>query len=136
MIDRHAEHQSMIRRVEQALKAISTLTDGRSKQAGLAKALHSVLDEAYERMTMAWYVLNDASLDVPKYHAYRSQKAAELSICYTTISNAYDELCLLNIINKKDRTEPTIHDMVIAAKEEERAANAARRQQRRSRARV
>lgn len=127
MIDRHAEHQSMIRRVEQAQKAISPSTAGRSKVTGLAKALSSVLDEAYERMTMAWFVLNEPHFDVPKHYAYRAQKAAELSICYTVISNAYDELCLLNVIDKDEKTELTTQDLVRIQKEEERAARARRR---------
>lgn len=127
MIDGHAEHQSMIRRVEQARKAIAGFTGGRGRMAGLARALDSVLDEAYERMTMAWSVLYEPHFSAPKHYTYRQQKAAELSLCYTTISNAYDELCLLNIISRDDKTEPTTHDRILAAKEEERATRQRRR---------
>lgn len=127
MIDRNASHQSMIRRVEQAQKAISASTSGRSRNTGMARALASVLDEVYERMTMAWSVLNEPYFDAPKHHVYRAQKAAELSICYAAISDAYDELCQLNVISKEDKTEPTTQDLVKAHKEEERAARARRR---------
>jgi hypothetical protein len=130
MIDRHAEHQSMIRRVEQAQKALSDHTNGRSERTGIAKALASVLDETYERMTMAWSVMHEPYFRAPKHHVFRSQKAAELSICYTIINNAYDELCYLNTIGKDERTEPTTQDLVKAQKEQERAAKAARRQRR------
>ena len=127
MIDGRAQHESMIRRVEQAQKAIDAFTAGRSRSTGLARALRSVLDETYERMTMSWSVLNEAYFNAPKHHTYRAQKAAELSLCYTTISNAYDELCLLNVIGKGEKTEPTTQDLVRAQKEEERAARASRR---------
>jgi len=130
VIDRHAEHQSMIRRVEQAQKALSNHTNGRSVRTGIAKALASVLDETYERMTMAWTVMHQPYFDAPKHHVFRSQKAAELSICYTIITDAYDELCYLNVIGKDERTEVTTQDLMRVQKEEERAANAARRQRR------
>ena len=130
MIDRHAEHQSMIRRVEQAQKALSDHTNGRSERTGIARALTSVLDETYERMTMAWSVMHEPYFEAPKHHIFRSQKAAELSICYTIITDAYDELCYLNVISKGERTEPTTQDLVKAQKEQERAAKAAQRQRR------
>jgi len=130
VIDRHAEHQSMIRRVEQAQKALSDHTNGRSERTGIARALTSVLDETYERMTMAWSVMHEPYFEAPKHHIFRSQKAAELSICYTIITDAYDELCYLNVISKGERTEPTTQDLVKAQKEQERAAKAAQRQRR------
>jgi hypothetical protein len=130
VIDRDAEHQSMIRRVEQAQKAIDAFTAGRSRSTGVARALQSILDEAYERMTMAWTVLNEPRFDIPKYHTYRSQKAAELSICYTAICNAYDELCQFHVISDEDKTEPTTQDLVRTQKEEERATKAVRRRRR------
>lgn len=127
MIDHHAEHQSMIRRIEQSQKAISALLTGRSKQAGMARALGTVLDEVYERLTMAWAVLNEPYFGTAKHHIYRAQKAAELGICYTIVSNAYDELCRLNVINKDEKTEPTTADLVQMQKEMERAAKSRRR---------
>ena len=117
----------MVRRAEQAQKAISSLTAGRSKLAGIARALSSVLDEAHERMNMAWAVLNEPYFEGPKHYTYRAQKSAELGICYAAIHGAYDELCRLNVINKVDRTEPTLYELAIIRKGEERAVRTGRR---------
>lgn len=127
MIDRKAAHESMIRRVEQAQKAISSFTAGRSQKTGVARALGAILDEAYERMNMAWAVLNEPYFAAAKHYVYRAQKAAELGICYTIISNAYDELCQLNVIGKDEKTESTTSDRIAAQKVKERAAGTRRR---------
>ena len=127
MIDSQAEHESMIRRVEQAQKALSPHVAGRSRRTGVARALGAVLGEAHERMNMAWAVLNEPYFGQAKHYTYRAQKAAELGICYTTISNAYDELCQLGVIGKDEKTEPTTQDLIRAQKEGERAARASRR---------
>jgi Asp/Glu/hydantoin racemase len=117
----------MIRRVEQAQKAISSHAVGRSRLAGMAQALTGVLDEAYERMDLAWGVLNEQYFDSPKHYTFRAQKAAELGICYATIRSAYDDLCRIGIIGKDERTEPTMTELVAAREAEERATKPRRR---------
>lgn len=122
MIDRQAEHEAMIRRVEQAQKAISPSATNRGRLAGMSWALTNVLDELYERMTLAWRALNDVRFDHPKHHTYRAQKAAELSLCYAGISKVYDELCRLRVISKNEQTEKTVYELAKEAEATERAA--------------
>lgn len=127
MIDRDAEYQSMVRRVEQAQKAISAFSSGRSRLAGTARALSTVLDEAHERMNLAWAVLTDQRFEVAQHYTYRAQKAAELGICYASIIGAYDHLCQAGIIGRSEQTELTLDDMVKKVKEQERVDNKRRR---------
>jgi hypothetical protein len=127
MIDRQAAHESMVRRVEQAQKAIDPLKAGRSRQAGMARALGAVLDELHGRMDLAWMVLNEQPFGGVERATFRGQKAAELGICYTAIQGAYDELAQLGIISKDERTEPTTIELVKALKEQERVEPRRRR---------
>jgi hypothetical protein len=117
MIDRQVNHESMVRRVEQAQKAVDPLKSGRSRQAGMARALGAVLDELHERMDLAWTVLNERPFGGVERATFRGQKAAELGICYTAIQGAYDELAQLGVISKDERTEPTTIELIKAFKE-------------------
>lgn len=118
MTDRLANHESMVRRVGQAQKAIDSLKSGRSRQAGMARALSAVLDELHERMNLAWEVLNERPFGGTERAAFRGQKAAELGICYTGIQGAYDELAQLGVISRSERTEPTTIELIKSFKEE------------------
>lgn len=127
MIDRRAEHDAMIRRVEQAQKAISPHATNRGRLAGMTWAVSVVLDEVYERMTLAWAVLTDTRFEHAKHYTYRAQKAAELSLSYVTINKVYDELCRLRVISKEEQTEPTVYDKVKTTMAAERETQRAER---------
>jgi hypothetical protein len=57
-----------------------------------------------------------------KHYTYRAQKAAELSLCYASISKVYDELCRLRVISKDEQTEQTVYDIIKQAEAAEKAA--------------
>jgi hypothetical protein len=118
MTSRQDEYEGMIRRVELAKKAISNLTNGRSRLAGVARGLEAVLDEAYERMDLAWRVLSETG--DPLDFTFRAQKAAEMSLCCVMVCKVYDELCALYVIGKDEQSEPTISQMIKEADAEER----------------
>ncbi len=115
---REEDYESMVRRVELAKKAISERTTGRSRTAGTAKALMAVLEEAHERMDLAWKVLRVKQ--EPLDFMFRAQKAAEISLCCVMISKAYDELCALFVIAKDEQSEPTVKQMIQAAESAEK----------------
>lgn len=120
MSSHHLGYESMVRRAEHIIKAVSGTTTGRGRLAVTSRALLASVDEAHERMNLAWTVLRDLHFDVPRYHTYRLQKAAELSACYILICKVYDELCAGNVIAKDQQTEPTTAMLAREAKEDER----------------
>lgn len=106
-------HSSMVAKVEQARKAVDPHTVGRGRQAGLAKALAAALEEIQERMDAAWWVLREPTAQElsPREHTFRSQKAAELGLCYVAGTRIFDELAMLHVIRRTERTEPTTAEL-------------------------
>lgn len=125
-IEDTSHYDSMVQRAELILKAISESTTGRSRVAVISRALQAAVDEAYERMMLAWSVLNNPQLRAPKHHAYRLQKAIELGTCFVLIQKVYDELCGGGVIDKPHQTEPTTAMLARAAKERDREYRRAR----------
>jgi hypothetical protein len=118
-------HESMVRRVEAALKALDSNTSGRSQQTGMARALQAALREVYDRMDMAWAVLKGPSRETAAEQKYLLMNASEIGLCYTLIHNIYDELCELNVISKADQIEPTTKAVAQAAEATEKAGRRA-----------
>lgn len=114
-------YESMVRRAEICLKALTSHTSGRSRQTGMARALHAAISEAHERMDLAWAVLRIPSEGgSAAEQRYRLINAGEISLCYTIIRQIYDELAILNVIPKEDQTEPTTQDLIQAARKHEK----------------
>lgn len=112
----------MVERVEQARKVLAPLCMGRGRQAGLAKALAAVLDEAYERMEMAWLILNQPADRTEERQRFWAQKATELGMCYTLISHVFDELAVHLIIPYRERTQPTTMELARRLNQEDKKA--------------
>lgn len=121
-------HDSIVRRIEQSRKAIEPYRVGRGRQAGLANALDTLLDELHERLDMAWRVLNTPAKESSvQQRIFYGQKAAELGLCYAAIARSYDELVGLSVIPGAERTEPTLAEL---AKQLERSEKPTTRRRR------
>lgn len=122
MTERTAFHDSMVAKVEQARKAIDVFKPGRGRQAGMAKALDAVLEEIQERMDAAWRVLRQPTpIELsPREHTFRSQKAAELGLCYVGGTRIFDELAAVGVIRRAERTELTTAEMARELDREEK----------------
>lgn len=121
-VERATFHDSMVAKVEQARKSIDLFKPGRGRQAGLAKALDAVLEEIQERMDAAWRVLREPTpIELsPREHTFRSQKAAELGMCYVAGTRVYDELAAVSVIRRVDRTELTTAELARKLDQEEK----------------
>jgi hypothetical protein len=124
-------HFSMLNRVEIMKQALRAHQPGRSRLANLANTVFSLNLETWATMVQAWRSINDPRWQGPAHARFIAQRYAELSLCYTLIQTAYDELCATKIIAKEDQTELTTNDMAAL-----RAADEKLTRRRRPRAKV
>lgn len=115
-------HDSMLNRMEIMRDALKPFQPGRGRLANLANTVGATNIEVAATMIQAWRSIHDPRWQGPTYTRFIAQRYAELSLCYSLIQTAYDELCTANIIAKERRTELTTKDMAALAAAEEKLA--------------
>lgn len=120
-------HDSMLNRVEVMRDALKPFQPGRGRLANMANTIGMINAEVFITMTQAWQSIHDSRWQGPAYVRFIAQRYAELSLCYSLIQTAYDELCDANIIPKDGRPELTTKDMAAIAAVEEKLAKKQRR---------
>lgn len=115
-------HDSMLNRMQIMRDALKAFQPGRGRLANLANTIGATNIEVAATMVQAWRSIHDPRWQGPAYVRFIAQRYAELSLCYSLIQTAYDELCAGNIIPKDARTELTTRDMAAIAAADEKLA--------------
>lgn len=123
-------HDSMLNRLEIMRDALKPFQPGRGRLANMTNTIDTLNTEVFITMARAWESIHDPRWQGPAYVRFVAQRYAELSLCYTLIQTAYDELCSMNIVPQEARAELTTKDMAVIATAEEKLRKAAAKQRR------
>ena len=113
-------HEAMLNRVEIMRDALKPFQPGRGRLANMTNTIDMINSEIVITMTQAWQLIHDPRWQGPSYVRFIAQRYAELSLCYSLIQTAYDELCSANIVPAGARAELTTKDMAVIAAAEEK----------------